>query len=645
MWRRFLQMSDPSKEAERLLKEGNLEAAENAYLALTSLQPHSPDLWFTLVELARQQNDDKKAAEYEKRILAIYAAAGLSIREVYAELFTACRQREEKKIRKGLLKALACQTDNATEYSSMATVVSRSDYPRLAILLYRKALHVDPAHRYARNSLARLLQDQGFYEEALKEYREAYRIDPSNTTALWGELLFLPTLYNSAAEMKAWRARWRANLQNLSRTLSLQTPQEIDQAYYAVLFHANFLLAYQGDDLLEDQLAFGELISRIAKAKFPHLTEKRASTPKEKIRVGFISYFLNWHSIFKTHGAWITKLDRSRFEIYSFNLGYVFDAATKKIASHSDRYFQDYHDVAKLIEKIAESDLDVVIYPDIGMYSVSQLLAALKLAPVQCNALGHPITSGLKSIDYALSSALMEPEDAQTHYSEKLVLLPHLASSYPFPATTTAVRPRTLKEKDPKKVIYLNLQNLLKLLPQHDDIFPKLALRVPNAEFHFLATGYEGVRNIFIKRIESAFQAHGLDASRFCFFHPSLPQQEFYGLVEYGDVVLDSLDWSGNNSSMEAIAFDKPVVTMPGSTFRSRHSFGILQRLDCPELIAKSKEEYLDIAAKLSDAKLRSGIALKIHNNKSVLYEDSAPIRALEEFLVSKIASLRKSPL
>ena len=58
------------------------------------------------------------------------------------------------------------------------------------------------------------------------------------------------------------------------------------------------------------------------------------------------------------------------------------------------------------------------------MDELSLQLAAQRLAPVQCNSLGHPETSGLPTIDYFLSSDLMEPLDAARHYTERLVRLP-----------------------------------------------------------------------------------------------------------------------------------------------------------------------------------------------------------------------------
>jgi predicted O-linked N-acetylglucosamine transferase (SPINDLY family) len=231
----------------------------------------------------------------------------------------------------------------------------------------------------------------------------------------------------------------------------------------------------------------------------------------------------------------------------------------------------------------------------------------------------------------------MEVDDAQKQYSEKLVLLPNLSSCYPFPQVHTAVRPKELQIKDPNKVIFLNVHNLQTLLAPHDDLFPQLALKVPNAEFHFIGNQYNGTGKIFFERLQKVFQPRGLDAAKYCKFHPSMPQESFFGLLEYGDVVLDSLDWSGFNTTMEAIGFDKPVVTLPGVTCRSRHSYAILTMLGCPEFIAKTKEEYLQIAAHLSDPAARAQAAQKIRKNKMRIFEDQAPIKALEEFL-TKVA-------
>ena len=70
-------------------------------------------------------------------------------------------------------------------------------------------------------------------------------------------------------------------------------------------------------------------------------------------------------------------------------------------------------------------------------------LAAQRLAPVQCVAWGHPETTGMPTLDYFLSSDLMEPPDGEAHYTEHLVRLPNLGLCYvPEPVARTAAEPR-----------------------------------------------------------------------------------------------------------------------------------------------------------------------------------------------------------
>ena len=71
--------------------------------------------------------------------------------------------------------------------------------------------------------------------------------------------------------------------------------------------------------------------------------------------------------------------------------------------------------------------------PDVGMTPQSRILSLYRIAPIQFSAWGHPITTGSENIDYYLSSDLMEPADAQSHYSEKLIRLPNLALFLPKP--------------------------------------------------------------------------------------------------------------------------------------------------------------------------------------------------------------------
>ena len=63
------------------------------------------------------------------------------------------------------------------------------------------------------------------------------------------------------------------------------------------------------------------------------------------------------------------------------------------------------------------------------------------------------------------------------------------------------------------------------------------------------------------------------------FVMPRLDAATFSAMAQLADVMLDSIGWSGNNSTLEALEHDLPVVTLPTGFMRGRHSFAILTRL------------------------------------------------------------------
>ena len=95
------------------------------------------------------------------------------------------------------------------------------------------------------------------------------------------------------------------------------------------------------------------------------------------------------------------------------------------------------------------------MYPEIGMNAPTMQMAALRLAPVQCTAWGHPVTTGLPTIDYFLSSELMEAENAQDHYSEKLIRLPNIGVSYPKPYIPSLSKTRADYQLPEDAILYL----------------------------------------------------------------------------------------------------------------------------------------------------------------------------------------------
>jgi predicted O-linked N-acetylglucosamine transferase (SPINDLY family) len=115
---------------------------------------------------------------------------------------------------------------------------------------------------------------------------------------------------------------------------------------------------------------------------------------------------------------------------------------------------------------------------------------------------------------------------------------------------------------------------------------------------------------------------------------PRLSFGQFVGAIGQSDVILDTILWSGGNSTLETLPYDIPIVTMPGPFMRSRHSAAILQMMDIEETIAETIDDYIAIAVRLaSHPDERRVLSNKIAERKGRIYRDRECILALKEFI------------
>ena len=278
-----------------------------------------------------------------------------------------------------------------------------------------------------------------------------------------------------------------------------------------------------------------------------------------------------------------------------------------------------------------------MIYPEIGMHPLPVQLGCRRLAPVQAMAWGHPVTSGLPNIDYFLSSDLMEPEDGAQRYTETLVRLANLSIWYePLPSEGGKLSRADLGLA-PDDVVYVCCQSLFKYLPRWDWVFPAIAMRVPKARFLFIRDGREAVTSAFRARLFQAFRAVGLDPEQHITLTPGVPQDSFPSLLRAGDLYLDSIGWSGGNTTLEAVACDLPVVTLPTELMRGRHTLAILNQMGVTGTIADSAEGYVQLAVVLADPGRRARIAALTAERKARLYRDAGAVRSLELFLETAV--------
>jgi CRISPR-associated protein Csy1 len=568
-------------------------------------------------------------------------------------------------------KALALQPDYAFGHASLGLLLRDLGDEAAAEASLRTALRLRPDLRSAMVGLAGLLQRQSRLDESAQLYvgaiklqsaanewfqlgvvlsergddgqaREAFRraldADPRHLRAALGLNLTLPMLYDSVEGIAAARAAYAQGLADLERIVPDCMRGRTASEALDLWQWSNFLLPYQGGDDRELQQRYAALVARSIDGAAPDMRQPLPRSPVagRRIRLGFASAFFKVGTVGMYFRRWITALDRSKFEVTLYHLHPGVDFVASELSQCADRFRHlvgPRWRVANVAEAIRADALDVLVYPELGMHAVTFALAALRLAPVQCAAWGHPTTSGHPTIDYYLSAASMEPPDAATQYSERLVLLPGIGTCYAQPQVPAdADRARFSLPQD--RVLFLCPQSLFKVHPDNDGLLADVMAAASDATLVLFEGRHPALTDRFMRRLERAFAARGLAIRERAIVLPGLAHPDYLRVNRVCDAMLDTLHWSGGNTSLDALACRLPIVTLPGALMRGRQTAGMLQLIGATELIAADRDDYVRIAVRLAtDASWRSALGKRIEDARQRLFDDPAPIERLQAFL------------
>jgi protein O-GlcNAc transferase len=532
--------------------------------------------------------------------------------------------------------ALAIKPDYAGAHANLG--IALQDQGRLddAISHFEAALALRPDFAVVLHNLAGLLQQQGRVDEAASRHRQVLSISPDYADARFGVCMAqLPIIYQDAGEIAKRRAAYEDHLRGLSRDLG--QPGAASRLAKGVGSHQPFFLAYQGQNDRDLQALYGSAVCRVMSERYPIPALAPPPRPEEPVRVGIVSEFFRNHSVWKLNiRGWLSQLDRRQFRLFGYHTGKRRDAATAEAQAFCERFVQGPLPPDLWRETILADMPHILIYPEIGMGPVAAQLAAQRLAPTQCNTWGHPVTSGYPTLDYFLSSELMEPPDGQQHYTERLVRLPNMGAYYePVVASSEADGAAEFGWPSTVPAFWCG-QSLYKYLPQYDAVFPRIAREVGDCRFVFIEfPSGEYVTALFQERLDRAFAEFGLRASDFVIVLPRLTEDRFSAAIARCDVGLDSIGWTGCNSTLEALVHDLPIVTIPGTMMRGRHTMAMLQMMGVTDTITETLEHYVATAVRLAhDVSWRMSLRNRIAENKSRLYRDKTCISALDEFLL-----------
>jgi protein O-GlcNAc transferase len=531
-----------------------------------------------------------------------------------------------------LRRAAAARPRSAEIANHLGNALQDAGNQDAAIEAYRHAAAADPSFAPALQNLGYVLIAQGLTDEGIDRIRQAQRVHPRDLNLVLLATA-LPVIYRSPSHLAAWRERLESEVQRL-----VDDGLQIDTSN--TLVPTSFFAAYQGENDRELHDHLGRIFRGVDLIETAVAARKSASSRAEgRIRVGFLSAYFRDHTIGRLNLGRIQRLSRQRFEVVVLSASTARDRVDVAFEEAADHFVRLPREVATARRLIAEQGLDLLLFTDVGMDALTYTLAFSRMAPVQCAAWGHPVTTGSPNIDYFVSSELLEISGADDHYTEKLARLPSLGTYYhrlERPSLESARASLGLSEEDH---VYTCPQTLFKFHPDFDALVADV-LRRDSAGVLVLI---EGRAAAWTRLLRERFARTMPDVTdRIRWLRP-LARESFLTLLAAADVVLDPTKFGGGNSSYEALAMGTPVVTLPGDLLRNRITQALYAKASYAEPVVSSEREYVDMAVRLAtEPDYRDAVAERIRETCQVLFEDDSEVRDLEAFLADAARPQRR---
>ncbi len=541
-------------------------------------------------------------------------------------------------------RAIELRADSSSALAAQGASLLELGKVDEAIASYREAVKHSPTVQTL-CAFANALITSGLNEEAAECLRRAIDMDGANPTARW--ILTISTLkpiYQTDAEVRSVREKLSQSMTELNDWFK-ETANP--RAYQAVGATQPFFIAYHEMNNRELLMQYGDLCSSwMSSLKVAPPTSRQPIAGTEKMRIGIASAHISDHSVWIAIAkGWASRIDRNKFELYIFSLNPQSDKSTAEAKRTADVFDGEFKGLEGWIDSIKKSNLDVLIYPGIGMDSLGYQLASLRLAPMQAASWGHPETSGLPTMDYYLSGDAFEPPDAQLNYSEKLIRLPNFGVYVePLEPKITNVERRELGL--PKGVpLLLCPGSPFKYMPGHDWVWIEMAKGLKSTsdgKLVFFASSRGSMHIALITRLRKGFASAGVDFDAHVCVIPVLDRARFFSLMQKSTLLLDTLGFSGFNTALQGLECGLPVLAYEGKFMRGRLASAIMRRMDMPELVATSHQEFIQKAVEFAaNPKRLKKLRAEIPKRVKLLFRDDSAVRALEVFLETEIRKQR----
>ena len=419
---------------------------------------------------------------------------------------------------------------------------------------------------------------------------------------------------------------WLADLKEALPHLRLawELPRTDHAARMAALSNYLMYLHYAdgvtNTEMQEAHAAYANLLGVLP--QFTHAKRRR-----EKLRIGYLSPNITDHIVLNFAIQLFSAYDRTRFEVYLYDIGSLQSEVTDWVAGMVDGYADLSKETAQTAAHRIHADGIDILFDLAGHSAGGKTLeiAAYKPAPVQLSGIGYFNTTGLRAMDYVLGDAIVDPPAMEELFTERILRLPqtHLC----FTPSERFQPYENLKRTPHDPIVFGSFNNFAKITDEMLVLWGEILRAVPAAR---LLLKNVHPRKDALERMRQRAKRAGIDCARL----ELRPGSKDY-LTDYLDVdiILDTFPYQGGGTTCEALFMGLPVVTLAGRRHGARFGVSLLCNVGLGELVAESTEAYVERAVGLaSDPALLAALHAAIPRmmRASPLMDGAGYVRAVE---------------
>ena len=281
-----------------------------------------------------------------------------------------------------------------------------------------------------------------------------------------------------------------------------------------------------------------------------------------------------------------------------------------------------------MAQRIHDDQIDILI--DLGGFTQDSRIIACtyKPAPVQATYLGYFTTTGLNTMDYWISDAVLTPGNTIEQTVETIFNLDRCCLCYTPPAES----PEVSQSKHVDAVTFGSFNDLSKISDMAIELWAEVLKAVPASNLLLKAKQLHDLR--LQNKLLEKFSSHGIAPNRIELRSRTTSRRDHLALYDNIDIALDTIPRTGGTTTMEALWMGVPVITLKGKRFIERLSSTMIQAINRDDWIASTKEDFIAKAVSLAEnVKLRNELRRTLRRQvmASPLYDGKDLARSLEQ--------------